>query len=412
MFKRIALMIFGISLFTSSCNPFSAASTPQIATQTVTLFTPAAFEISTLTPTPIGTPTIFVTKPILVEPTYTTFPGESTPIELTPVDSIIPILPNAQNVSNADWVVDVFGKRGETVSFQVDASLEDIKLFYLDELQKEGWTWIYTDYGESLVTTSPSPALFMEFRKDDTRLGVGAIGFGFFGEGTSVFVGTGYSGATLVSYYIGMIAGGLDLFGAKEEDVKQDAMLFSSTIVEFKHPSNWHVTENLMQTIDTEGAIIFFSEAGSCTVTQQPCFVNFTNLLGSQFDIPTSIRIHPEMSDLTLEEADSIRWEELKNIIPNQTYNFPENLVKPGSLESIDVRNIVLGDGASALQRTYKWKAEAIQESVIPETFISTYTLFMSAGLLVEFHADFTNEEWSVEKSNIDQMISGIITIP
>jgi hypothetical protein len=252
----------------------------------------------------------------------------------------------------------------------------------------------------------------MEFRKDNIRLGVGAIGFGFFGEDVPVFAGTGYSGATLVLYYIAGIAGGLDLSGADEEDMKQDAMLFSSEFVEFKHPSNWHPSESLMQTIPAGRDIIFISDAGSCKVTQQPCFVNFTDLLGSQFDIPISIRIHPEISDLTLEQADAIRWNELNNIIPNQKYDFPENLMKPGSLESIEVRTIALGDGTPALQRIYRWEAEGIEEAAIPGTFISTYTLYKSAGLLIEFHTDFTSDEWETEKSTIDHIISGMVTAP
>ena len=382
--------------------PFAAPGATVTATSTIPpTLTPAL--IPTTTQTNIPTPT----KQPVIEPTFTPFL-----IESTPLNSDIPVIPNAQNVSNADWVVEIFGKRGNTISYQVDASLEEIKSFYLDQLQKEGWTWVYTDSGESLITTSPGPALFMEFRKDNTRLGVGAIGFGFFGEGAPVFAGTGYSGATLVLYYIAGIAGGFDLSGAREEDMKQDAMVFTSEYLEFKHPSNWHPNENLMQIIPAGKDIIFISDAGSCKVTQQPCFVNFTDLLGSQFDIPISIRLHPELFDLTLEQADTIRWEELNNMIPNQKYDFPENLMKPGSLESIEVRAIVLGDGTPALQRIYRWEGEGTEGAAIPGHFISTYTLYKSSGLLIEFHTDFTSEEWQKEKSTIDHMISGMVTVP
>ena len=55
----------------------------------------------------------------------------------------------------------------------------------------------------------------------------------------------------------------------------------------------------------------------------------------------------------------------------------------------------------------YRWKQEDVEEPII-----STYTLFVSRDLLVEFHTDFIQEEWGEWQTTVNEVIAGIKTVP
>ena len=158
-----------------------------------------------------------------------------------------------------------------------------------------------------------------------------------------------------------------------------------------------------MEIYHSDKAVNYRPHSNSCKTTTENCFVNF--YVGYHFDIPISIRTHLEMAGLTLEEANGLRWEELQSIAASQNrhYYFPEELAVDGSLESIEVKTLTLGDGTPAIQRIYRWKQEDVEEPII-----STYTLFMSGNILLEFHTDFIQEEWEEQRATVEQALAAI----
>lgn len=351
----------------------------------------------TLSELVIKTKTPPATEEIMVEPTNTI-------VFATPLGSKVPVPPEAHDVYYG-YFPSTTGETGNSVYYQITGEPNNIQTFYMEELVNAGWTWVYTEAGESLVITAPAPVLIMEFRKGEEKIGIAASGFG--PDTSIVFAAVDQSGFSQMTGFIGGIAGGLDLMGPDKDEVRVDVMKFSSILLEFKHPSNWLATDSFMQIFESDGNIIFISDTKDCGIHMEICFVNFADLTGSHFDIPVSIRTHPEMSELTLEEANELRWEKLKSSNNAKRYAIPEDLTLPGSLENIEVRNITLGDGTPAIQRIYKWKHENVENPII-----STYTLFMSRDLLVEFHTDFTSQEWENQQSTIDQIIKSMQIVP
>lgn len=400
MYKKLLAVFFTATLFTGSCSstpPATVTPTPTSQPPTEAVSTPLGFAIPTPTPLPTLTAVPIVTKEIVVE-------SISTGVFATPVGSRAPVYPGAQKVFY-DYFSPTPGEAGNSVYYQSTAPLDDIQAFYMQELVNAGWEWVYTEAGTSLVTTAPTPTLIMEFRKGEEKLGLAAAEFGT--EGFLVFAAVGFSGYQQITGYIGGIAGGLDLMGPTKDDAQADMMQFSSTLLEFRHPSNWLANDALMQIFDADGDVYLLPDTGNCGLHMEICFVNFANLTGSHFDIPVSIRAHPEMSGLTLEEANTSRWEELNSNIHAKRYAIPEDLSLPGTLETIEIRNITLGDGTPAIQRIYQWKHE---NETNPIT--STYTLFLSGDMLLEFHTDYSNAEWEKEQSNLDHVIATMKIVP
>ncbi len=416
MYKKIFKVFFAAVLLSGSCSSIPSVPTLQPTVQTTNtpqmlttatsapasqlptqLSTPQMPSIPTLSELAIESKTPLATRTIVVEPTYTH-------IFETPIGSKVPIFPGAHDVYY-DYFPSTTGEAGNSVYYQTDAEQTDIQIFYMEELVHAGWAWVYTEVGESLVITAPAPALIMEFRKGEENIGIAASGFG--AGITIVFAAVDYSGFSQMTGFIGGIAGGLDLMGPDEDEAQADVMQFSSTLLEFRHPSNWLATDSLMQIFETDDNINFISGTRNCGVHMENCFVNFADLTGSHFDIPASIRTHPKMYGLSLEEANVLRWEQLNSSINSKRYAFPEDLTLPGSPETIEVRNIELGDGTPAIQRIYRWKQENVENSIT-----STYTLFMSGDLLMEFHTDFTSDEWKNEQSIINQVIAGMKIVP
>jgi hypothetical protein len=294
------------------------------------------------------------------------------------------------------------GQPGNTIYYPVSAQISEIEIFYMDELIRDGWEWVYTEAGESLGTSMPAPALMMEFKKGDRKLGIAAHGFG---GGLIVFAGMNISGAELTANFIGAIAGGLDLMGPSESDIKPGAMHFSSALLEFSHPSDWLATDQLILIFQTDNAINYYPNMGHCSVDMNICFVTFSVLKGFHFDHPVSIRVHPELAGMTLEEADELRWNEINSNASalEQRYHYPEDLAQAGSLEIIQIHDIVLEDGTPAIQRVYRWKQDDVEEFII-----GTYTLFVSGDILMEFHTDFTSEDWDEIDDTVEQVIASM----
>ncbi len=399
MHKKIFTIFFIAIFFTGSCSSIPAAPASQpVAPSTNTPFVPTLFPTS-MPPTETAAPQ--VTDLILIEPTYAIEPS-SIITSTIPADSQIPLFPGAQNVAY-NFAETMIGQPGNTVYYTVPETPGEVQAFYMEELTRDGWEWVYTESGESLATTVPSPASLMEFKRGEQKLGIAA--HEFWGEGSIVLAGVNISGAKLITSYIGGIAGGLDLMGPVESDVKPDVMQFSSTLMEFNHPSNWLATDELMQIFYTDNAINYFEHKNDCSVEMDTCFANFAVLTGSHFDKPISIRAHPEMANLTLEEASARRWDELIEIASTQNsrYNFPEDLAQAESIQTIEVRNMQLSDGTPAIQRIYRWKQKDVKEFII-----GAYTLFVNEDLLMELHTDFTSEEWKKERPTVDQVIASM----
>ncbi|HLA08001.1 MAG TPA: hypothetical protein VJ022_11185 [Anaerolineales bacterium] len=393
MNKKIITVFFIVSSFIGSC----ISIPPNLASQSAIQSTNTP-DVPTLLPTfvpPTETVTPRVPTLIAIEPTY--------PVVLpAPLDYEIPLFPGAQDVAY-NFLAEM-DQPGNTVYYAVsEPPSEKIRAFYMDELIQDGWEWVYTDSDESLSVPFPFPAWVMEFKKGEHKLGIGTLGYG--GESSVVLAGVDFSGGNLISNFIGAIAGGLDLMGPFESNAGPDAMQFSSALLEFTHPVEWQATDRSMQIFYTDSAVNYMPNADYCSVDMDPCFINFSASPGFHFDIPISIRVYPGMADRTLEEVNILRWEELNSIAsaPFECCFFPEHYALAGSLESIEVRNIVLADGSPALQRVYRWKQEDVEEFII-----GTYTLFTSAGVLVEFHTDFTSTDWEEMHSTVEQVIASI----
>jgi hypothetical protein len=390
MHRKKFIVFTAIILLTGACNSIqSAPVSPTVIQPTNTTVIPT--KSPTLEP-PTETATPYPTQPILVEPTQVN-------ISRIPIEYEIPIFPGAGDVSY-NIMATIAGEPGNSVLYGISASISEVEAFYMEELTQDGWTWVYTETGESLVTSFPAPALIMEFKKGEHKLGIAANEFG--GE-LIMLAGMDISGTELISRYIGAIAGGFDLMGAPESAIKPDALHFSSTLLEFSHPTDWFATDQLMRIFDSDTAINYYPNEGNCSVHMKPCFVTFSVIKGAHFDTPISIRVYPELAGMSLEEANTWRWNELNSVVSEVRYNFPEDLTQAGTLESIEVRTLTLGDGTPAIQRVYRWKQKNVEEFII-----GTYTLFTSGDFLVEFHTDFTSETWQELRSIVGQVIASM----
>ena len=163
-----------------------------------------------------------------------------------------------------------------------------------------------------------------------------------------------------------------------------------------------------MQTFDGDDNSIYLLEPPSqpCNADFEPCFVVFSDWSGSQYNPSVSIRLQSELSGLSLEQADALRWQQLNS--PSNPYVFPEDLAATGSLQTLETRIFTLANGAPAIQRIFQWKQLKLDQTIM----IGSYILFLSQGGYVEFHTDYTSAEWELMKPLIEQVVTSMESPP
>lgn len=389
---RYILLLCSLLLFSCGLNPIIPAASPP----TVALVTPQAldsFILPTVTPThtPTATATSIPTQTIVPESTET----------LPALDTVIPIPPHLMELNQG--VLSYLG--ADSIYFISETiQMEELHLFYMTELIKAGWTWVYTDMGDSQVPASQSRLLILEFKKDGDKLGI--LAYGPIEGGAITFAAVGYSG---YFQFISLLAGMGDnasVSRPSEEDIQPASMQFSSPFMKFQHPSSWVAQDQLMQTFNgDDNTIYILEETQTCNADLKPCLVTFSDWTGSQYDVPVSIRIHSDLAGLSLEEADALRWQQLN--APSNPYVFPEDLAEAGTLQVIETRAFTLANGVPAIQRIFQWK-----QLKLDQIMIGSYVLFLSQGGVVEFHTDYTSAEWELMKPLIEQVIASMEAIP
>ena len=381
-------------LFLSSCG---VSPIPPIPTSTVALVTREPPFLPTLTQTP--PPTIPIQT--ILEPTETsTLEPTETP---TLLNTVIPIPPDITEVSEGflsyTGADSIFFTTSETVQ------IEDLRLFYMTELVNAGWTWVYTDIGISQVPESETNLLILEFKKDGDKLGI--LAYGPEEGGAITFAAVGYSGYYQFIYLLGGMGDSASVSTPSREDIQPTSMQFSSPFLKFQHPSSWIAQDQLMQTFNADDNSIYILEApSSCNADFEPCFVAFSDWSGSQYNPPVSIRLQSDLTGLSLEQADALRWQQLNS--PSNPYVFPEDLAATGSLQTLETRIFTLANGAPAIQRIFQWKQLKLDQTII----IGSYILFLSQGGYVEFHTDYTSAEWELMKPLIEQAVTSMESTP
>ena len=405
MKKQVKLSILlGLGIFILACDLAlnSAVSPTELPVAKAPTVTPAP----TYTPYPTYTP----------NPTYTPFP---TP-KLIPTQEVvqIPVMPEA--IENT--LTDDFGEAlsqlldQKVISFAVPVSLEVVQTFYQEALTAQGWTWVRTNFGESLVVDNPVSILAQDFERSEASLSI----FAFGKEGQSntlVLAGTNVSSDELMITYL-TVTGYLhdDRKEPSAEDIKPNAMRFSSPLLEFDYPSSWFPTQHpqpfSFRTDIEEGAINIFDDPRRCTNDDQDCFTNFTLLTGSLFDAPVMIRLQPSQNEMTLENWDAQKWTILTEVAqspsaPSRDIYRYEDLIATDSLELIEIKPLTLKDGTPALQRLYRWRQVGLSTPLM-----SSYTLFKRDDIIIEFYTDFTQEEWGILGPTVQETILSIELSP
>lgn len=394
MEKQTRFIMFFV-LFLSACGVSPILPIP---TSTVALVTQESPFLPTMTQTP---PPTLPIQTVTLEPTETSNPKPTeTP---TLLNTVIPIPPDITEVRegflsyNTD--TDSIFFLSETVQ------IEDLRLFYMTELINAGWTWVYTDIGISQVPSSQTSLLILEFKKDGDKLGI--LAYGPEEGGAMAFAAIGYSGYFQFLYLLAGMGDSASVSRPSKEDIQSTSMQFSSPFLKFQHPSSWIAQDQLMQTFNVDDNGIYILEAPpSCNADFEPCFVTFSDWSGGQYNPPVSIRIQSDLSGLSLEQADALRWQQLNS--PSNPYIFPEDLAATGSLQTLETRTYTLANGAPAIQRTFQWKQLKLDQTII----IGSYILFLSQGEYVEFHTDYTSAEWEFMKPLIEQVITSMESTP
>ena len=253
---------------------------------------------------------------------------------------------------------------------------------------------------------SQTRLLILEFKKDGDKLGI--LAYGPEEGGAMTFAAVGYSG---YFQFVSLLAGMGDSASVStpsKEDIQPTSMQFSSPFLKFQHPSSWIAQDQLLQTFNGDENSIYLLEAPSppCNAEFEPCFVTFSDWSGSQYDLPVSIRFQSDLSGLSLEQADALRWQQLNS--PSNPYVFPEDLAATGSLQTLETSNFTLANGAPAIQRVFQWKQVKLDQTII----VGSYILFLSQGGYVEFHTDYTSAEWELMKPLIEQVITSMESTP
>ncbi len=153
----------------SSCN--SSASIPTAVSQPVIL--------PTLTQNiPTASPTLELLTETTSPPTEIPVSIESTPTITSsmPLGLQIPVFPGVQDVTY-NFLVQM-DEPGNTLYYSVAGTSDEIQAFYMNTLTQDGWEWVYTDTDESGTVPFPFPMWVMEFKKEQHKLGIGAVGFG------------------------------------------------------------------------------------------------------------------------------------------------------------------------------------------------------------------------------------------
>lgn len=365
--------------------PAEAFSTPQ-GIDTLTPFIPMTI---TMTPLPTATPTN--------TPTQTPIPSPS--VTIPPLDTSIPIPPGVFDLREG-----FFSSEGIDSLFFMHQTilLDDLRQFYMTELASSGWEWVYTEEGSSNIPETGARLLILEFKKDGQKLGI--LAYGSEEGGAFVSAAVGYSG---YFQFIILVLSSVDgtVSSPSLEEIQPDSMQFSSPFLSFKHPSHWVAQDRLMQLFYGDDGTYMLEEETTCTVEFDPCLVAFVDLSNSHFDVPVSIRIHPDLAGLSLEEADALRWQQLNS--PSIPYRFPEDVAEAGTLKSLETRTFTLTDGRPAIQRIYQWK-----QLKFSGTMFGTYTLFSSPNGYIEFHTDYRSDQWDFMKPLIEGVNASMSASP
>lgn len=185
-------------------------------------------------------------------------------------------------------------------------------------------------------------------------------------------------------------------------------------LLQFDHPSNWLPTRLHMTGFRTDAdgeTTVIFSEPRRCANSDETCFVNFA-FIGSLFDVPIRILVYPDHAETTLEAFDTQRWAELVQVAESPPPSLsavqqPEDLIESGSLAVIETRAVTLKDGTPGQQRLYHWRQIDLSTSLV-----GSYTLFKRNDSIIEFHTDFTEEEWNTLGPEVQDIVLNIEVVP
>jgi hypothetical protein len=363
-----------------------------------------------LTPTPqIVSPTVFPTPaPTLISTKPSSVPTVRTPNQMTQ----IPVMPEASSDGLFDQLFE-----GQGISYKVPVPLEVIEDFYQESLINQDWDWIYTDIGQGLSPSGPTPILAQEFKRGKHRLAFVAIeNFPLPPEDASstLIMSTQdiSSGETL--FFFSALMSAVFPPQGLTENADLGFRQFTSNLLQFEHPALWFPTRMQMITFPTdiaENKVNILQRR--CASDNEVCFVNFMLGTGSTlYQAPVSIRVYPVQAETTLENFDALRWTELTNTVKDplatpENIEWPEDLTDTTLLETIEIKPITLRDGTPALQRLYRWRQVKLS---IP--LVSSYTLFKRNDTIIEFHTDFTTEEWVTLGPDVQATILSIEVVP
>ena len=240
----------------------------------------------------------------------------------------------------------LFGERGILYSARVP--LEAVRDFYQEALIAQGWEWVYTDVGESLVMAGLTPVLAQEFKRGDRRLAIVAIDdFNLFTpeDPPSVLIMSAQdtSSGEIMFFFSSVMVAVTPPVGPKQEVINLSRRQFTSELVQFEHPVSWFPTRWQIVTFPTdigENKINILQKR--CANDNEVCFVNFMLFNGNTlYQAPVSIRVYPVQPETTLENFDALRWTELTNTVENPLAT-PENIEWPEDLtDAVRVNNIL-----------------------------------------------------------------------
>jgi hypothetical protein len=400
------LLLFGLGISLAACYPSIG---PEIETSINPTRTFTSTPIPLPTPSPTPTP-----SPV---PTLTSTPTPDlspTPTTVTDDTAQIPILPEAILDESFSQLL---GKG--SISYQAPVSLEAVQDFYEETLTAQGWEWVYTDIGESLVMADLTPVLAQEFKRGDHRLAIVAIDdFSLFTPedrpNVLIMSAQDTSSGEIMFFFSSLMVDMTPPVGPEQEVIDLTRRQFTSELVQFEHPVSWFPTRWQMVTFPTdigENKVNILEKR--CTNDDEVCFVNFMLFNGAtQYQAPISIRVRSVDDDVTLEDFDVRRWAELANTAENplatpENIEWPEDLTDASSLEAIETKLITLQDNTPALQRFYRW-----HQVKLSTPLVSSYILFKHNDTIIEFHTDFTEEEWGLLSTSVQETIFSIRTAP
>jgi hypothetical protein len=301
------------------------------------------------------------------------------------------------------------------ISYIAPVPLDAVADFYQKTLIGQGWQWVYSDVGKAWVGDGLTKVLAQEFRQDEHRLAVVAIDdFTFFNPeespGALVMVAHDVSSGEIMFFLSSLMVAAASPIGPAEKDIEFSRRNFISELIKFDHPISWFPTRMQMMTFPTdigENNINILQKR--CANDNEACFVNFTLFNGgTQYQTPISIRVYSVDDNVTPEDFDVRRWAELTNTAENplaapENIEWPEDLTDASSLETIELKSVTLQDDTPALQRLYRWRQVKLSMPLV-----GSYTLFKRNDTIIEFHIDFTEEEWTTLGPGVQEAILSI----